>query len=70
MRDSGDPHALFRWLVGLSVIEVRSDGVLPHDLVRDLLDADLRWRDPEGYRQVFRAIRAHVLELVRRQRWS
>ena len=65
--DSADPHALFRWLVGLSVIEVRSDGVLPHDLVRDLLDADLRWRDPEGYRQVFRAIRAHALELVRRR---
>jgi hypothetical protein len=65
--DTGDPHALFRWLVGLSVIEVRSDGVLPHDLVRDLLDADLRWRDPDGYRQVFRAIRAHVLELVRRR---
>jgi hypothetical protein len=64
--DSDDPHALFRWLVGLSVIEVGSDGVLPHDLVRDLLDADLRWRDPEEYRKVFRAIRAHVLKLVRR----
>jgi hypothetical protein len=64
--DSGDPHVLFRWLAGLSVTEVRSDGVLPHDLVRDLLDADLRWRDPDGYRQVFRAIRAHALERVRR----
>ncbi|HSF97719.1 MAG TPA: hypothetical protein VLA55_03410 [Ornithinibacter sp.] len=62
--DSGDPHEVFRWLVGLSVMEVRSDGALPHDLVRDLLDVDLRWRDPEGYRQVFRAVRAHALELV------
>ncbi|HEU4545870.1 MAG TPA: AAA family ATPase, partial [Microlunatus sp.] len=64
--DSGDPHALFDWLAGLSVTEVRSDGVLPHDLVRDLLDADLRWRDPDGYRQVFRAVRSHALERVRR----
>jgi hypothetical protein len=64
--DLGDPHALFRWLAGLSVTEVRSDGVLPHDLVRDLLDADLRWRDPDGYRGVFRAIRAQALGQVRR----
>lgn len=64
--DSGDPHALFRWLAGLSVTEIRQDGVLPHDLVRDLLDADLRWRDPDGYREVFRAIRAHALGRVRR----
>ncbi|GAA1579988.1 ATP-binding protein [Kribbella sancticallisti] len=66
LSDSGDPHALIRWLAGLSVAEVRSDGVLPHDLVRDLLDADLRWRDPDGYREVFRAIRAHALGRVRR----
>jgi hypothetical protein len=65
--DSDDAHALFGWLAVLSVTEVSSDGVLPHDLVRDLLDADLRWRDAEGYRQVFRAIRAHALEQVRRR---
>lgn len=63
---SSDPHALLRWLAGLSVIELRSEGVLPHDLVRDLLDADLRWRDPEGYRQVFRTIRAHAMAMVQR----
>jgi len=61
---SSDPHALFGWLAGLSVTDARSEGVLPHDLVRDLLDADLRWRDPQGYRQVFRAIRAHALAMV------
>jgi AAA ATPase domain len=65
--DLGDSHALFRWLAGLSAFEVGPDGVLPHDLIRDLLDADLRWRDPEGYRQVFRATRAHALGLVRRR---
>lgn len=63
---TGDPHELFRWLAGLSVTDVTPDGLRPHDLLRDLLDADLRWRDPDGYRQVFRAIRAHALERVRR----
>ena len=33
--------------------------------MRDLLDADLRWRDPDGYRAVFRAVRAHAMHEVR-----
>ena len=60
-----DAHALFTWLAGLSVMEVGGHGVCPHDFVRDLLDADLRWRDPDGYRAVFRAIRAHAVHEVR-----
>lgn len=61
-----DPHVLFRWLAGLSVMEVGGPGVRPHEFVRDLLDADLRWRDPEGYRAVFRSVRAHAMQEVRR----
>jgi hypothetical protein len=34
--------------------------VFPHDLARDALEADLRWRDPEGYRRVFRGVRSHI----------
>ena len=48
--DPGAAGEVFDWLADLSVTEVGPDGVLPHDLVRDLLDADLRWRDPDGYR--------------------
>ena len=47
-------------------MELAPQGVSPHDVVRDLLDADLRWRDPEGYREVFRAVRAHAMREVRR----
>lgn len=65
--DADDPHLLFRWLAGLSVFETGPDGVVPHELIRDLLDADLRWRDPDGYRQVFRAVRAQAVGLVRRR---
>ncbi|HZD68280.1 MAG TPA: ATP-binding protein [Actinomycetes bacterium] len=55
-----DAHELFAWLRGLSFVESGPDGVLPHDLARDALEADLRWRDPEGYRRVFRGVSAHV----------
>lgn len=34
---------------------------MPHDLVRDLLDADLRWRDTPIYREVFRALHDHAM---------
>jgi hypothetical protein len=51
---------LFDWLHGLSFVDVVPEGLQPHELVRDVLDLDLRWRDPEGYRAVFRRVRAHV----------
>jgi hypothetical protein len=57
---SADAHELFTWLRELSFVESGPEGVHPHDLVRDALEADLRWRDPEGYRRVFRGIRGHI----------
>ncbi|MCA1644033.1 MAG: ATP-binding protein, partial [Chloroflexi bacterium] len=44
--------ALFEWLRGLSFVEQGPDGLFPHDLAREVLDADLRWRDPEGFRDL------------------
>jgi hypothetical protein len=55
-----DAHELFTWLRELSFVESGPEGVFPHDLARDALEADLRWRDPDGYRRVFRGIRGHV----------
>jgi energy-coupling factor transporter ATP-binding protein EcfA2 len=55
-----DAHELFAWLRELSFVESGPDGVFPHDLARDALEADLRWRDPEGYKRVFRGVRGHV----------
>jgi len=55
-----DAHELFTWLRGLSFVESGPEGVFPHDLARDALEADLRWRDPDGYRRVFRGVRAHI----------
>jgi hypothetical protein len=55
-----DAHELFTWLRELSFVESGPEGVFPHDLARDALEADLRWRDPEGYRRVFRGVRSHI----------
>jgi len=60
-----DVHDLFAWLRGLSFIESGTAGVFPHDLARDALEADLRWRDPDGYRLVFRRIRGYINTCLR-----
>jgi AAA ATPase domain len=55
-----DAHELFAWLRGLSFVESGPEGAFPHDLARDALEADLRWRDPDGYQQVFRGVSGHI----------
>ena len=63
-----DAHELFVWLRELSFVESGPEGVFPHDLARDALEADLRWRDPDGYRRVFRAVRGQVNGRLRTSR--
>jgi hypothetical protein len=55
-----DAHEAFGWLRELSFVEAGPEGVYPHDLARDALEADLRWRDPDGYRQLVRELRGHI----------
>jgi hypothetical protein len=54
-------EALFAWLRGLSFIEVGEHGLFPHDLVRDVIDADLRWRDPALYAELHTHVRRDVV---------
>jgi hypothetical protein len=63
-----DAHELFTWLRGLSFVESGPDGLLPHDLARDVLDADLRWRDPDGYKDRFRRVRGHIYGALKSSR--
>ena len=44
-----DAHDLFEWLRGLSFIESGRQGIFPHDLAREAIVADLRWRNPAWY---------------------
>jgi hypothetical protein len=56
----------FAWLRGLSFAEVWSSGRLsglqPHDLARDVVDGDLRLRDPDGWAALRRSIRQYYLD--------
>ena len=47
-----DVRDLFEWLRGLSFIDSGPFGLFPHDLAREALAADLRWRNPEWYSEL------------------
>jgi hypothetical protein len=57
---------LFAWLRGLSFMDATPNGLCPHDLARDVIDADLRWRDPETHAQVHGRVREVVVESIAR----
>jgi hypothetical protein len=62
-----DAPALFDWLRGLSFIEHGPEGLFPHDLAREVLDGDLRWRDPASFRDLnARLLRALTPQLQAR----
>lgn len=57
-----DPHELFDWLRGLSFVESGPLGLFPHDLAREALAADLRWRHPDWYRELHRRARIFYMD--------
>lgn len=57
-----ESNDLFEWLRSLSFIETRPGGLFPHDLARDALVADLRWRNPEWYGELHRRARLHYTQ--------
>ena len=57
--DQPDSHALFDWLRELTFIESQSAGLFPHDVVREVLIADMRWRVPDWYALLHARARAY-----------
>lgn len=57
-------HELFEWLHGLSFIETDPHGLTPHDLAREILVADLRWRNPDWYAELHKRIRNYYSKRV------
>jgi hypothetical protein len=57
MLDLPDVHELFEWLRGLSFIEYGTRGIFPHDLAREVLIADVRWRNPDRYAELHQRAR-------------
>jgi hypothetical protein len=60
-----DAAPLFAWLRRLPFVESNDCGVFPHDVVREALEADLRWRDPQGYAAMHGRIHDHLATWVR-----
>ena len=56
-----DARALFEWLRSLSFMESGPTGMFPHDLTRDVIEADLKWRSPERYRQLHDDVRRGIV---------
>jgi hypothetical protein len=54
-----DVHELFEWLRSLSCIESGPSGIFPHDLARETLAADVRWRNPDWYAELHRRARTY-----------
>jgi hypothetical protein len=52
--DVPDARDLFDWLRGLSMVDFGPRGLYPHDLARDALAAELRWRHPERHAEIHR----------------
>jgi hypothetical protein len=60
----GEVTAEFDWLRRQPYMESGLDGVFPHDLARDLLDKDLRWRNPQRQRVLHERAGRHYLQLM------
>lgn len=54
----------FDWLRRQPYMESGLGGVFPHDLARDLLEADLRWRNPQRQRLLHERAGRHYLRLM------
>ncbi len=62
---ASEAAALFDWLRGLSFVDAAPEGLFPHDLARDVLDTDLRWRDAAAYDTLHMRVRRHLVGRVR-----
>jgi hypothetical protein len=67
---------IWAWLEARPFVTRGTDGLYPHDLVRDVLDADLRRRSPDAYRRVNRIVHEQAIAALRgsdatdRQLWA
>lgn len=54
----------FAWLRELSFIEQGPHGLFPHDLAREVLEAELRWRDPLRFRELHEQVRGTIIQRI------
>ncbi|MBI5301634.1 MAG: AAA family ATPase [Chloroflexi bacterium] len=56
-----DARELFDWLRGLSFVQAGPQGLFPHDLAREAMSADIRWRNPDWYRELHKRARNYYM---------
>lgn len=54
-------YDMFNWLRTLSFIEEGPQGLLPHDLAREVLELDLLWRNRQAYEEMHRQVRRAIV---------
>lgn len=52
---------LFDWLRQLSFMDESKEGIYPHDVIREALTADLRWRHPDYYQALYEKARVYYV---------
>jgi hypothetical protein len=70
---SADARSLCAWLRELSFVRSTPDGLVPHELVREALLVDLRWRDLSAYELLFVRLHTHLAAQLARptgSRWA
>ncbi len=55
---------LFAWMRNLSFMRPTAEGIVPHDLARDVLDADLFWRDRARYSEMHSRVRKVIVDRI------
>lgn len=65
--DEGSAESLFAWLRARPYTTVTVDGLHIHEVVRDALDADLRWRDRDAFGDLHRRIRQVIVDRAARE---
>jgi len=63
--DAAEVSELWDWLRGPTFMEEAHAGIRPHELARDVLQADLRWRDPDAYADIHRRLRGYLVDKIR-----
>src|SRR6185437_6017935 len=59
-----DAHGLFEWLRRQPYILEGDHGLAPDELVRELVEIDLRWRDRLGYAELQRRATSQLLKRI------
>lgn len=57
-------YAAFQWLRELSFIEQGPHGLFPHELAREVLEAELRWRNRARFRELHMQVRDQIIQQI------